>query len=151
MREPRLLVIGAGNELRRDDAAGLEAARRLCGFPGVEVREARGDMTSLADLWDAADRVVVVDAARSGAVPGSVHRFDATSDALPAAFGHGSTHALGVADAIELARALGRLPSKLIVYGIEGEDFSAGEGMSDAVAAAVDEAAIRIAEEIPDA
>ena len=151
MSARRLLVIGAGNELRRDDGAGLEAARRLAGFPGVEVREARGDMTSLADLWEADDSVVVVDAARSGALPGSVHRFDATSDPLPAAFGRGSTHALGVADAVELARALGRLPAKLIVYGIEGEDFSAGEGMSDAVAAAVDEAAIRIAEEIPGA
>lgn len=148
MSTRRLLVIGAGNELRRDDAAGLEAARRLAEYPGVEVREARGDMTSLADLWDADDSVVVVDAARSGALPGSVHRFDATSDPLPAAFGRGSTHALGVADAVELARALGRLPSKLIVYGIEGEDFSAGEGMSAAVAAAVDETAVRIAEEI---
>jgi hydrogenase maturation protease len=146
-----MLVIGAGNELRRDDAAGLEVARRLAVVPGVEVREARGDMTSLADLWDAANRVVVVDAARSGAPPGSVHRFDATSDPLPAAFGRGSTHALGVADAVELARALGRLPATLIVYGIEGEDFSAGAGLSEAAVRGVEEAATRIAGEIPDA
>ena len=146
-----MLVIGAGNELRRDDAAGLEVARRLAVVAGVEVREARGDMTSLADLWDAANRVVVVDAARSGAPPGSVHRFDATSDPLPAAFGRGSTHALGVADAVELARALGRLPATLIVYGIEGEDFSAGAGLSEAAVRGIDEAVTRIAGEIPDA
>ena len=151
MSEPKLLVIGAGNELRRDDAAGLETARRCADVPGVEVREARGDMTSLADLWDATDRVVVVDAARSGAAPGSVHRFDATSVPLPAAFGRGSTHALGVADAVELARALGRLPARLIVYGIEGEDFSAGEGMSEAVVRGVEDAATRIVGELADA
>lgn len=146
-----MLVIGAGNELRRDDAAGLEVARRLAAVPGVEVREARGDMTSLADLWDASKRVVVVDATRSGAAPGSVHRFDASSNPLPAAFGRGSTHALGVADAVELARALGRLPATLIVYGIEGEDFSAGAGLSEAAVRGVEEAATRIAGEIPDA
>lgn len=151
MTNRRLLVIGAGNELRRDDAAGLEAARRLAGVPGVEVREARGDMTSLADLWDDTDRVVVVDASRSGATAGTVRRFDATSQPLPAAFGRGSTHALGVADAVELARALGRLPARLIVYGIEGADFSAGAGMSDVVIRAVDDAAAQIEREVPDA
>ncbi|MFN0149364.1 MAG: hydrogenase maturation protease [bacterium] len=144
-----MLVIGAGNELRRDDAAGLETARRLVGVAGVDVREARGDMTSLPELWDDTDRVVIVDAARSGAPAGTVHRFDATSTPLPATFGRGSTHALGVADAVEFARALGRLPATLIVYGIEGENFHAGEGLSAAVARAVDDAVARIGAEIP--
>jgi hypothetical protein len=33
-------------------------------------------------------------------------------------------------EAIELARALGQLPPRLIVYGVEGADFTAGEGLS---------------------
>lgn len=145
MTPDRTLVIGAGNELRRDDAAGLVVARRVSARTGIDVREVRGDLTGLADVWEGAARVVVVDAARSGAAAGTVHRFDATREPLPAAFGHGSTHAMGVAEAVELARALGRMPASLIVYGIEGSDFSAGEGLSEPVASALDALVDRIA------
>jgi DNA-binding transcriptional LysR family regulator len=41
-----------------------------------------------------------------------------------------STHAFGVAEAIELGRGLGNLPQYLVVYGIEGKNFAAGVGLS---------------------
>ena len=81
---------------------------------------------------------MVVDAAASGAPPGSVRRFEAHAAPLPAHLLRSSTHAFGVAEAIELARALGRLPPILDVYAIEGSDFSAGAGLSPPVAAAVE-------------
>ena len=81
---------------------------------------------------------MVVDAAASGASPGTVHRFDARAAPLPAAHLRSSTHAFGVADAVELARALGRLPGRLDVYAIEGGDFSLGAGLTPPVAAAVE-------------
>jgi hydrogenase maturation protease len=46
---------------------------------------------------------------------------------------------VGLADAIELARALGRLPPRVTVYGIEGERFDTGAPLSDSVAGAIDE------------
>src|SRR5215207_5591238 len=55
-----------------------------------------------------------------------------------------STHAFGVADAIELARTLGRLPARLEIYTIEGADFTAGAGLSPPVAAAVNALTRRI-------
>jgi hydrogenase maturation protease len=125
-------VIGLGNAARGDDAAGLIAARRLNGV------EHEGDPLALLDVWDSAEWVVVIDAVRSGAVPGTIHRFDG-AEPLPAAVRSStSTHAVGLAEAIELARALGRLPAELIVYGIEGERFEAGIGLTPAVSAAVD-------------
>ena len=48
-----------------------------------------------------------------------------------------STHGFGVADAIELARSLGRLPERLDVYAIEGADFGHGDELTPAVAGAV--------------
>ena len=86
---------------RGDDAAGLEVARRAGGV------EHEGDATRLLDAWAGADDVVVVDAAASGAPPGTLRWFDASAAPLPAAQLRSSTHAFGVADAIELARALG--------------------------------------------
>ncbi len=50
-----------------------------------------------------------------------------------------STHLLGVADAIELGRALGRLPARLFVLGIEGERFTTGAALSEPAAAAVEQ------------
>jgi hydrogenase maturation protease len=128
-----VLVIGVGNSLRGDDAAGLAAARRLGGI------EHEGDPLGLVDLWRGADIAVVIDAVRSGAKPGTVHGFDVGQAPLPARLrGSTSTHAVGLDEAIELARALGRLPRRLVVYGIEGERFDAGAALTPPVSAAVD-------------
>lgn len=80
--------------------------------------------------------LVLVDAVRSGAPPGTIHRINAASDAVPQSFFNYSTHAFGVAEAIELARVLGLLPEAIILFGIEGEDFSLGEGLTEAAYAA---------------
>ena len=63
---------------------------------------------------------------------------------LPATFAGRSTHAFTVAQAIELARSLGRLPARLVVVGIEGRSFEAGAALGPAVAAAIEPAAERV-------
>lgn len=135
------LVIGLGNNFRRDDGAGRIVARTLKAAAGEDFRvlEESGEGAALIDTWRGADQVILVDAAHSGAVPGTVHRLDAHAQPIPSNFFHYSTHAFSVAEAVELARALGQLPPRLIVYGIEGKDFSSGEGLSPEVSAAVEE------------
>jgi len=124
----RLLVIGAGNPYRNDDAVGLVVARRIreLNLQGVTVIEATGEGVSLMEVWQGADSAILIDAVHSGKEPGTIHRFDVDAQNLPAQLFNNSTHSFGVAKAIELARALNRLPQRLIVYGIEGKDFSAG-------------------------
>jgi hydrogenase maturation protease len=132
-------VIGFGNEWRGDDGVGLEVARRLGG------RVLGGEPIALVDLLDGEDEVVLVDAVYSGAEPGTVFRLEAGAEPLPSQlFGASSTHALGLAEAVELARSLGRLPQRVVVYGIEGADFGFGKGLSAPVAAA----AGRLVEEV---
>lgn len=148
-RGTHLLVVGVGNRYRRDDAVGPLVADRLAerGFRGVE---ASGEGAALIEAWNSEQTVVLIDAARSGAEPGTVHRFDAAAQVLPSGLFHYSSHQFAVAEAIELARALGRLPERLIVYGIEGADFAHGEGLTPAVEAAADALTERIAEEFAD-
>jgi len=55
-----------------------------------------------------------------------------------------STHGIGVAGVLRLARALDRAPRRVVVVGIEGEDFGRGTGLSPAVVAAVPAAVRRI-------
>jgi hydrogenase maturation protease len=146
-------VIAVGNRLRRDDGAGAAVLERLRGrLPaGVALVEVGGEPSELLDAWEGAASAVVVDAVRTGAEPGSLHRFDASGEPLPARTGSASTHGLGLAEALELGRALGRLPARVVVVGIEAGDEGQGAGLSEPVAAAVDGAAALVLEELGDA
>ena len=148
--EKRLLsLIGIGNHFRRDDAAGLEVARRLrlAHPPGVILIEQEGEPASLIEAWSTVEESLVVDAISSGSEPGRLHRFDVTHAPLPAEIFSVSTHALGLPEAVELARELGRLP-RLVVYGIEGETFEAGEGLSDPVEKTVEKLVLDLYNEL---
>ena len=147
----QLVVIGVGNAFRRDDGAGLRALAhaRACLPAGVTVVESDGEPARLLDAWDGADLAVVVDAARSGAAPGTVLRAEVGRDPLPAPVPGGSTHALGVGEAIALGRALGRMPGRVVVYGIEGERFNDGIGLTDAVERGAIAAAALVCAEAP--
>ncbi len=136
-----MILIGVGNELRGDDAAGLEVARRLGAL------ECEAEPTALMAAWEGAEDVVLVDALSSGGEPGTVRRFDASAGELPEGFAGASTHGFGLGETIALARALATLPARVVVYGIEGADFRQGAGLSPAVAAAVDEVAALIERE----
>jgi hydrogenase maturation protease len=146
----RTLIVGTGNALRRDDGAGLAAAGRLTGVLSSDIRVMAkdGNLTSLLDDWQGADTVVLIDATSSASPPGTIRRHDAHERALPSAFGRPSTHSFGVADVIELARVLGRLPARVVVFGIEGRDFTPGSGLSPEVDAAIDEIVRRVREEV---
>lgn len=96
------------------------------------------------EAWQGRDFVILVDAALSGAAVGTVHRFDAAETEIPAGLFHYSSHQFAVAEAVEMARVLGRLPRRLLVFGIEGGDFSYSQELSPEVAEAVD----RVVEEI---
>ena len=137
---PQPLVIGVGNRHRSDDAVGLEAAARVT--PRLEGR-ARvvpfdGESTGLLDLWAGAGLVVLVDALRPQGTPGRIHRFDGNWAELLAEPPTSSTHALSVGEVWRLGASLGQLPDRLVIFGVEGEQFTPGIGLSPSVARSLD-------------
>lgn len=146
----RTVVIGIGNPGRGDDAAGREVARRLRGrLPAhVELAELDGEATSLLGLLDGADSAVLIDACVSNGPPGTVRVYDVSANPLPQVGFNLSTHGQGLAEAIELARALGQLPSSCIVYAIEAASVGQEQKLSSAVAAAVDRVGERVCAEM---
>jgi len=144
--EHRGVVVGIGNRFRRDDSVGLlvlDAVRpRLPSC--VDAIESNGDAVALVSAWEDTDLLVVVDAIVSGAKPGTIYRFDG-AHRLPALFFRAtSSHVLGLAEALELARTLGRLPGRVIVVGIEAGEVALGEGLTPAARAAVARATDRV-------
>ena len=146
----RVVVIGVGNALRGDDGAGLRVADeiRARAADTVEIRVCEEEPSRLIDALGDADVAFIVDAVSTGAAGGSVHRFDASKEAIPGRELRSSTHALGISETLELARALGRLPERTVVFGVEGLDFTAHEGLTVAVADGVARAATAVLEEV---
>jgi hydrogenase maturation protease len=142
----KTVVIGIGNPDRRDDAAGRLVARRLRDRldDSTEVLEHDGEMTSLLSILENVTHAVLIDACVSGAPAGTIHLFDAAAGPLPHDTFDMSSHGLGLAEAIELARALGQLPQQTIVYAIEAATVEPGDIISPAILKAVEEAAERI-------
>jgi hydrogenase maturation protease len=142
------VLIGLGNEWRRDDGVGIAAARMVAPRVDGTVRvvELDGDPARVIEAWDGAELAVLVDAVRSGAAAGTMFRTEVGADpaSLPAGATDPSSHGLGVGEAVDLARVLGRLPDRLVVHGVEAADLGEGPGLSPAVAAALPALADRV-------
>ncbi|MFE0172872.1 hydrogenase maturation protease [Streptomyces sp. NPDC059002] len=151
----RIAVIGVGNEFRRDDGVGPAVVARLRERaaarplpPGTVLAVCDGDPARLIGSWEGADLAVVVDAAHAHpGHPGRVHRlaFDAEVLERPRTT---SSHGLGLGEAVELARVLGRLPGRLVVYAVEGAESTLGTGLSAGVAEVVESLAASVEGEI---
>lgn len=138
-----VIVIGIGNEYRRDDGAGLAVVTSLRDRvpPGVELVLTDGEPTRLIEAWTGAVLAIVVDAVRADPPrPGRVHRLELDRP-LARATRTASSHGFGLDDAIQLALALDRMPGRLIVHAIEAADLTQGTGLTPPVAAAVEEVA----------
>lgn len=133
------IVVGIGDEAAGDDAVGLAVAREVRALGG-DARLAADASLVLALIGDGA-RVVLVDAVLGGGPPGRILELDASALATgPVPL---SSHGLGVAAMLELARALYGDHRRLAILGIVIETAARGIGLSPAVAAAVAPAAER--------
>ncbi|MBH0781746.1 hydrogenase maturation protease [Nocardia bovistercoris] len=137
----RIVVIGVGNEFRRDDGVGPVVAARVAELAAPEVRVSRcdGEPTALLDMWSGTDAAVLIDAVVCApSSPGRVWRTQAGG--LPGRGHTGNSHAIGIAEAVSLGRVLGRLPRDLVVVAVEAERLDYGVGLSEPVSRAIPEA-----------
>lgn len=142
-------IIGLGNDLRGDDAVGLLTVRRLRQTIGdrAEVIEAGMADVDLIELMKGASVVILIDAARGGKAPGSIYRLDASVSRIGGQVFPRSSHAIGVSEAIELARAMDVLPATVIVYGVEVGNTELGQPLSSLMGEALDHVVKRIIQE----
>lgn len=141
-------VIGIGNPYRRDDGVGpaVVAEVERLHLPGVRIVFSDGEPAGLIDAWSEAALAIVVDAVRcEPSTPGRIHR--STVDNVPAV-GQTSSHGMGIPEAVLLARALERMPGRLVVFAVEADDLDFGVGLSSAVTRAVPDVVHAIVDEL---
>ena len=136
-----VVIIGIGNERRRDDAVGLAVTRLLAAGelpPRVRVEEARQGFDLAAELEGAA-RAIIIAAAKLGAPPGSIHVLP-PADAEARADYLSATGAMTLIDELEMAALVGTRPRVLIV-GVEPAEIVPGMTLSRDVGRSVRAAA----------
>jgi hydrogenase maturation protease len=141
-------VVGCGSP-QGDDALGWEIIRLLRDedLPAEIELHAAQVGHQILDVLDGQGTLVLVDAMASVTAAGTIHRY-VWRDLPVELLRPGTTHHLRPAEALRLAAALGLLPPRVIVWGIEAESFEAQTNLSSAVATAVPELLRRITEEL---
>ena len=149
MNEVGTVIIGVGNEFRRDDGIGpaLVEYLRPLDLPRVRLVIADGEPTQLLDAWSGADLAVVVDAVLlEPSVPGRIHR--TSVEQIPRGGRVASSHGLGIPEALLLGQALDRIPRRMAVFAVEAAELGHGNGLSAAVAAALPDLAEAVLAEL---
>ena len=157
----KVLIAGVGNSLRADDGFGVEVAQRMAEMdlpPEVSVVETGiGGIALVQELQAGYDALVIVDCVDLGRPPGNVMLIDPEVidvDALTWTERHdilADMHLATPERAMMLARALGVLPSTLLMVGCQPVDPEAiGQGLSPPVEAAVGVAIDEIVRHIHD-
>jgi hydrogenase maturation protease len=128
----RIVILGVGNLLLSDEGVGVHVANRLMEMelpPGVEVIEGGTDGFRLMNVVTEADRLIVIDAVKGGASPGSIYRFDVKdAPSYPQVY-KTSVHQIGILEVIHLSELVGRTPETTII-GIEPKSMAMGLELS---------------------
>jgi hydrogenase maturation protease len=136
----RVVIMGLGNVLLTDDGAGVAALHLLARDPRLDpmVRLIDGGTLGLAllDYFEPDGLLVLIDAVRGGAAPGTVMVLEG-DDVARAAETRLSVHQVGVADLLQAAEHTGRTPRRIILVGVEPASLELGVERTPAVQAAL--------------
>jgi len=139
---PDTLIVGLGNPLRGDDGVGVRVIQTLTSRPlpvGVEAVEGGTQGLGLVSLMEGWRRLILVDAANVGQMPGGFVRFTPHEARLLGDDQRLSVHDVGLRDALLLAETLDLLPDEVIVYGVQPANLDWNNGLSAQVEAAIPE------------
>jgi len=135
-RKKRVIVLGVGNLLLRDDGVGIHAVRKLATMnlpPEVEVVDGGTAGLGLLSYFEEADMVVLIDCLDAGTSPGTIYRIPVAELDLDHAREAVSLHEMQLRDVLVLAKRLGKLPPA-VVYGVQPAAIAWGTELSPEVA-----------------
>jgi hydrogenase maturation protease len=122
-------VLGIGNALLRDEGIGCHVVHALEGIPlpDVEVVDG-GTCPDVLQIFEDADKLVIVDAVKGGGTPGQIYRFH-LEDITPEQKPFLSLHDLRLVDSLKLMRLWHNI-DKAVIIGVEPGDIGWGLELS---------------------
>lgn len=147
---PNILVLGLGNTLLGDEGVGIRLIERLRADPVSEAADLIDGGTlsfSLLPLVEAADAMLVADAADLGEAAGTVRIFEGEAmDRFLASARRRSVHEVGLSDLLDMARLLDCMPQRRALLCIQPLTIAWGEALSPPVAGTFDVAVAQAAD-----
>lgn len=137
-----VLVLGLGNPLCRDDGLGGRVIEMLTekNLPAqVALIDGGTPGWGVANFLQGWSRVILIDAADMGLLPGTWRRFRMEDVSLGVNSGCISLHEPGLAEGLALGQALGMLPQDIILYCVQPEYTEEGIGLTSVVEAVLPE------------
>jgi hydrogenase maturation protease len=146
----RTLILGLGNPILSDDAAGLQAARQLYELVGgddVDLVEAAVAGMQTVQLLSGYGRAVIIDVVQDEARVGEVWRLDSAELEDVSST---SSHGIGLGQALRLARLMGLpVPEQILIYAIAAADTTTfGESLTPRLGQALPAIVRRIAADL---
>ncbi len=142
------LILGIGNTLLSDEGTGVHVVNHIKALspelPDLRLMDGGTLSFTLAAEIAESDELIVVDAARFGAAPGSLRCFKDTEMDRHIATAKNSVHEVGLSDLLDIARLTDTLPKRRALVGIEPDNLDWGEEPSAPVAAAIPQAAEQV-------
>jgi len=137
-KRKKIVVIGLGNVLLRDDGVGvyvIEQLRRRSVPKNVDVQFIDGGLTPDLSVFldDVVSKLIIIDAAETGGAPGNIR----TVNPLDIRLETSSIHGIDLQQNLELMRLAGTLPEEVVILGVEPQDMSPGTELTPALKAVV--------------
>jgi len=135
-QDKKVAIIGIGNLILRDEGVGVHAVRALEERllpPGVEVIDGGTATMELLPVFQEAERIIVIDALRGGAKPGTIYRLS-PDDLMGETERPLSLHQVGLLEVLGMARQLGGEPD-VVIIGVEPKEISWGMELTPEVGA----------------
>jgi hydrogenase maturation protease len=142
----KIAVIGLGNTLRRDDGIGITILESLLSFrkaSGIDYLNFGIASFDLLHRIRDYDMVVLIDGIDASLPCGQLKIFELDKVEYDLKYSISSSHELGLKDIFELYKKLG-IKTAVYVAGIQVEDASFGEGLTDTLKARCDDIAKEI-------
>lgn len=130
-KKPRIVVVGIGNLLLKDEGIGVHVAQTLKGIPSLVDFEVIDGGTSpdLFPLVEGVDKLIVIDAAKGGGEPGDIYRFTIDDLGMEDSI-NTSAHQMRLVETLLMMRVLGTAPEKTVIIGVEPKEIDWGLELS---------------------
>jgi hydrogenase maturation protease len=136
---PKIVILGVGNLLLSDEGVGVHIADELLKTslpPEVSVIEGGTDGFRLLNIITEADRLIIIDALKGDAPPGSIYRFDIGEvHSAPSGF-KTSVHQIGILEVLDLSELIGKTPHTTVI-GVEPKSLEMGMELSPEIKAKI--------------
>jgi hydrogenase maturation protease len=147
----KLIILGVGNLLLRDEGAGIHAVNKLkeiiC-HPEIEIIDGGTLGLDLLGLLEDAERIWIIDCVRGGEKPGSVYKFGLDEVKKRTEGVKMSLHDFNLVDVLDLAQAIGKKLPEITFYGVEPESFELGLEPTAAVKSGIEKLVVMIVNDL---